>query len=181
MGSTAERVRIHYRRGDREDLFVQDVVHRTEACVVTFLDATPLERPVLIDGRIALEPGAPAVWFTFAGAHHDIGRFHRADGTFTGIYANILTPVRGVAGAEWWTTDLYLDLWIDDGQVAVLDRDELAAAERAGHVAPADAARARAEANRLVRAADAGTWPPPVVFEWTLERVRRSRDRARGS
>ena len=34
------------------------------------------------------------------------------------------------------------------------------------------AERAREEAERLVALARAGTWPPPVVDEWTLTRIR---------
>jgi predicted RNA-binding protein associated with RNAse of E/G family len=172
VASTPDRVRIHYRRAEREDLYVQTVVQRTRDCVVTFLEHTPLPRPIVIAGRTALEPGAPAVWFTFPGARHDIGRFHLADGSFTGIYANILSPVLGVSGNEWWTTDQFLDIWLADGAVSILDEDELAAAERNGDIGPADAGRARAEATRLVAAFGRGEWPPPVVAEWPLERAR---------
>ena len=58
------------------------------------MPAAGVTRPTVVNGRAVLEPGAPVVWFTFPGRHHDIGRFHTADGTFTGCYANILTPVQ---------------------------------------------------------------------------------------
>jgi predicted RNA-binding protein associated with RNAse of E/G family len=170
----AQSVRIHYRRPpDRLQLFEQAVVQDDGECVVTFLDRAELKKPVEAGGRVVLEPGAPVVWFTWRGdVWHDVGRFHRADGTFTGIYANILTPVV-MRGAEWETTDLFVDVWMDaDGRVEVLDRGEFDAAVDAGWIDAATAARALAEAERLADAARAGTWPPAHVREWTLERAR---------
>ncbi|MFW6078913.1 MAG: DUF402 domain-containing protein [Gemmatimonadota bacterium] len=142
--------------------------------MVTFLDRTPLEHPIVIDDVVALEDGAPAIWFTFPGSWHDIGRFHRADDTFTGIYANVLTPVRFRDATDWETTDLFLDVWLPPGgPPRILDRDEFAAALDRGWLDTGDAARANEEAERLASAAERGEWPPPVVEEWTLERVRR--------
>ena len=44
------------------------------------------------------------VWTTYRGdVWHDVGRFHLADGTFTGYYANILTPV-GIDGGDGFDT-----------------------------------------------------------------------------
>lgn len=154
-------------------MFVQRLVHRDEGVVVTFLDHTPMRKPMVVDGRVVLEDGSPVVWFTFPGLWHDIGRFHRADGTFTGLYANILTPVHFLDDGTWETTDLYLDVWLDpSGRAAILDEDELLDAETRGWVEPAAAEAARAEARRLLDAARAGAWPPPVVEAWTLDRVR---------
>jgi predicted RNA-binding protein associated with RNAse of E/G family len=169
-----DTVTIHYRRPpDRLDVFEQGMVDDDGACVVTFLPAAKLRKPMEIDGRVVLEPGSPIVWFTWRGdVWHDVGRFHRADGTFTGIYANVLTPVR-MDGAEWDTTDLFLDVWMDgDGGVQILDRDEFDAAVNAGWVDAETAARALAEAERLAADARAGAWPPAEVGEWTLQRVR---------
>jgi predicted RNA-binding protein associated with RNAse of E/G family len=167
-------VAIHYRRlPDRVRIFRQRGVHDGGSHVVTLLAAADVPRPVRAGGRVVLEPGAPVVWFTYRGeVWHDVGRFHLADGTFTGCYANVLTPVR-MDGARWETTDLFLDVWVGaDGAVEILDRDELDDALAAGWIAPATAARAVAEAERLHAAALRGTWPAPHVHEWTLERAR---------
>jgi predicted RNA-binding protein associated with RNAse of E/G family len=170
------------------------------------MPAAGVTRPTVVNGRAVLEPGAPVVWFTFPGRHHDIGRFHTADGAFTGCYANILTPVEldadppaegtpndaalarasGADGAGgepaadptdsgdvWLTTDLFLDVFVDlEGGVHVLDRDELKEAVAMDWVDAATARAAELEANRLVEAARAGKWPPPVVDDWPLERAR---------
>ncbi|HEU0302402.1 MAG TPA: DUF402 domain-containing protein, partial [Longimicrobium sp.] len=169
-----DAVTIHYRRPpDRLELFEQAVVDDDGRCVVTFLSAARIGKPMEVGGRVVLEPGAAVVWFTYRGdVWHDVGRFHRADGTFTGIYANILTPVR-MRGARWETTDLFLDLWMDaDGAVEILDRDEFDAAVDAGWIDAPTAARALAEAERLADGARRGAWPPPPVAGWTLERAR---------
>ena len=167
-------VEIHYHRlGRPEQVFRQIVVEDAGDYVVTLLEAAELSAPVRAgDGTVILEPGAPVVWFTYPGAWHDVGRFHLADGTFTGVYANVLMPVSMVGG--WWeTTDLCLDVWLGaDGRLEVLDQDELARAQAGGKASPAVARRARAEAARLVDAARLGAWPPPHVHEWTLERAR---------
>jgi predicted RNA-binding protein associated with RNAse of E/G family len=166
-------VRIHYRRPpDRVEVFRQAVLHDAGAWVATLLPAAAVRRPLEIGGRVVLEPGAPIVWFTYRGdVWHDVGRFHLADGTFTGLYANVLTPVR-MEGARWDTTDLYLDVWRGaDGGTRLLDEEEFGAACAAGRVDARDAARARREAERLLADERTGRWPPPHVLEWTLERA----------
>lgn len=130
-----------------------------------------------VDGAAVLEPGAPVVWFTFPGARHDIGRFHTRDGRFTGCYADILTPIelqRGPDGVDGWrTTDLFLDVFLSrTGEVRLLDRNELEAAVARGWVDGPTARTAEEEADRLMAAARAGRWPPPVVDAWPLERAR---------
>lgn len=173
MNPGATSITIRYRRPpDRLQVFEQQVLERRPDCVVTFLERSPLGAPMVLNGRIVLEDGSPVVWFTFPGAWHDIGRFHRADGTFTGIYANILTPVRAIASNHWETTDLFLDVWAEAGRVEVLDEDELDAAVAERWVDPATARRARDEAAKLLERARRGAWPPRVVGEWTLERAR---------
>jgi len=174
VDSTTDIVRIHYRRlPDREDVYVQRVVARTDAGIVTFADRTRLSDPVVIGGVPTLEPGAPAIWFTFPGAWHDIGLFHLRDGTFTGTYANAITPVRFVDERTWETTDLFLDAWLDpDGHITLLDEDELERALASGAIDAERAGRARAEMEAVTAAARRGAWPPRLVRDWPLERVR---------
>lgn len=146
-------------------------MHEAPDALVTWLPRAGVRRAMVVEGRTVLEPDSPVVWFTFPGARHDIGRFHTADGRFTGLYANILTPVE-MRDDEWRTTDLFLDVLLEPGRPPrVLDRDELAEALAKGWIEPAKAAAAEREAARLVREARAGAWPPAIVAEWTLERA----------
>ena len=168
-----DNVEIHYRRlPDRMEVFEQVVVERNDEYVVTFLPASPARRPAMVDGEVMLETGSPLIWFTYPGLWHDIGRFHLRDGTFTGYYANVLTPVE-MEEDRWETTDLFLDVWLpDEGEPMLLDEEELDGAEREGWVTAATARTARAHASRLLAAAREGSWPSADVRAWTLERAR---------
>lgn len=191
---TVPEVHIHYRRPPaRTDVYVQALVLDTPEVKVTFQPATPIPRPVVVEGRRVLEPGAPAVWFTFPGVWHDIGRFHDAAGRFTGLYANILTPCvlhpareKGEGGlaapVRWDTTDLFLDVWSgDDGTVRLLDEVDLEAALAAGHVTGHEAGTARREARAILDGIDRGSWPPAVVADWPLDRVLAALGMSRGA
>ena len=167
-------VEIHYLRPpDRTSVYRNELVHASAAVTVTIVRATQLPRALTVDGEVVLENGAPAVWFTFPDADHDIGRFYTRAGVFTGLYANILTPVEFVSPLEWRTTDLFLDVWVGaaDARARILDEDELAHALARGWIAADTAHRARQTAARLVEEHRNGTWPPPVVYEWPLERI----------
>lgn len=167
-----ERVQIHYRRPpDHLRVYDQRVVEERDDVIVTISDPLELESPITVNGGPGLENGSLAVWFTFPGLWHDIGRFHLADGSLTGIYANILTPCR-IEGRDWYTTDLWLDVWQRPGEGAVLlDEDEFEAGVAAGFIDGPTRQRAREEAEHILALATEGRWPPAVVDEWTLERV----------
>ena len=167
-------VHIHYRRPpDRQEVFTQRLLWDAPDVKITLAEDVPFDPPIRILGKVALEKGSAAVWFTFPERWHDIGRFHRADGTFTGIYANILTPPVIRPGGIWETTDLFLDVWADvQGRLSVLDEDQFRDAVARGWVTPREADMARREVEWILRKHDAGQWPPDVVEEWTLERVR---------
>jgi uncharacterized protein len=171
---TAASIRIDYRRlPDRDTVFDQLLVEDAGAVIVTLAPRCSITRPMIIDDTIVLEPDSPVVWFSFPGAWHDIGRFHRADGSFTGLYANIITPIELETRQHWRTVDLFLDLWLDwTGRLRVLDEDELSAAAAAGDISPELVEAARAEADRLQSQWLRGEWPPPIVSEWTLQRAR---------
>ena len=167
------QVRIHYHRPpDRTTIFENELLYSDDDVIVTVMRETPLPRPMVIHGKTVFESGAPAVWFTFPGADHDIGRFHTLAGEFTGIYANILTPVEFVSKYEWRTTDLFVDVWLGlDGSIRVLDEDELEEAVLNGWIVRERAEAARRSAYDLVSRHKDGTWPPAVVYDWPIERI----------
>lgn len=170
------QVKIHYHRPpDRTTIFENELVHADDDVVITIMRATPLPRPMVINGRTVFEDGAPAIWFTFPDADYDVGRFHTRDGSFTGIYANILTPVKFVSPTEWQTTDLFVDVWLDaDGSAHILDQEELQEAVEHGWVELDVAEKAQRTARKLVADHESGTWPPQVVYDWPLERILRT-------
>jgi predicted RNA-binding protein associated with RNAse of E/G family len=152
-------------------VFEQELVVDAGTYVVTLLPAATIPKPVCVGEQIVLEPGSPVVWFTYPDLGYDAGRFHRADGTFTGVYANLLTPVQ-MDGDTWHTTDLCLDVWTGaDGLVEILDEHEFAEAVEQGWIDTATAEAARAQADALATEARAGSWPPQHIRDWTLERV----------
>ena len=167
-------VTIQYLRPpDRVTQFRNVLVQRDDECIVTLMEGTPLQQPVRVGETTVLENGSPAIWLTFPDAWYDVGLFHTRDGCFTGYYANILTPVVFRSEDEWETTDLFLDVWVGaDGTVTLLDEEELEQAVAAGWITEEVAQNAREEALRLLNAAQAGTWPPDAVREWSLGRAR---------
>ena len=172
LAKPAPLVRIHYHRPpDRLDIFEQHLVHDGPDVKVTLAPAVRRAAPIVIDGRTVLEDGSAVVWFTFLGVWHDVGRFHTAGGAFTGIYGNVVTPVDVGPDHRWDTTDLFLDLWLDERGVRVLDAEELQEAHTRGWIDAVTADRARAEVESLKADAEVGRWPPPVVEQWTLERA----------
>lgn len=153
---------------------MQQLVHASDEVLVTYQESVPVTRPMMVNGRTVLEPNAPVVWFTFPGRSYDVGRFHLSDGSFTGIYANIIQPVRLDSATEWSTTDLFVDVWIgNDGEALLLDLDELEHAVTKQWLAADLATQAVTTANAILEQYEAGRWPPSIVNEWTLARVRK--------
>jgi predicted RNA-binding protein associated with RNAse of E/G family len=169
-----QQIEIHYHRPPaRLDVFVQDLVVDGPDCKVTLHEHTPLREPLHIGDVRVYEPNAPLIWFVFPGACHDVGRFHLRDGTFTGYYVNLITPVE-IAGSIWTMYDLCLDLWVGaDGSSSVLDRDEFDEAVDRKWIDSATAKRAEGELERMLGQVEAKRWPPRVVEEYDLERVRK--------
>ncbi len=178
-------VEIHYLRPpDTHTIYRQMLVHDDGRVKVSLARNLTFSSPLLIEDQVALEEGSDALWFTFPGVWHDIGLFHRRDGTLTGLYANIITPCLFSPGGVWHTTDLFLDLWIpaqegrptwlappDGPEPLVLDAEELQRALGKGHLSGEWTRRAWQEIRRLQRGFLEGLWPPSVVREWSLERA----------
>jgi len=157
-------VRIHYHRPDRgTTVFVEQLVLDRPDVKVTLLDRYAGHEAHAGD-RLILSAGAPVLWFVFPSLGRDVGRFHLADGTFTGWYTNLRAPIR-MDGADWYCTDLFLDHWLPaDGTPGCwLDEDEWAAAVRDRLVSPTDQETVRREQADVTAMVAAGTWPPPLA------------------
>ncbi len=167
-------VRIHYHRPDRgTTVFVEHLLLDQPDVKVTLLADYQGEDAYAGD-RLILSAGAPIVWFVFPNLCRDLGRFHLADGTFTGWYTNLRAPIR-MKGPDWYCTDLFLDHWqpADGSPGEWLDEDELDAAVGAGLL---DAARfdiVQAERAAITAELTAGTWPPAHAREMDLAEARR--------
>ena len=166
------RVRIHYHRPDRgTTVFEEHLVLDRPDVKVTLLD-TYDGKEAFAGGRLILSAGAPVVWFVYPALCRDVGRFHLADGTFTGWYTNLRAPMR-MDGNDWYCTDLFLDHWLpaDGSPDTWLDEEELDAARAAGLVGAADVDLARRERATVESELGAG-WPPPLARELDLGRAR---------
>ena len=125
-----------------------------------------------VGGHRVLDPGAPIVWFVFPDAWHDVGRFHLADGTFTGWYTNFCKPVE-FTNDLWRGTDLFLDCWLSaDGEVMWLDEDEFDAAVRSRVIDAATKQRVRNERALIELQLGEGAWPPPIARDIDLAQAR---------
>ena len=165
------RVRIHYHRPDRgTTVFEEELVLDRPDVKVTLLD-TYDGKEAFAGGRLILPAGAPVVWFVYPALCRDVGRFHLADGTFTGWYTNLRAPIR-MDGNEWYCTDLFLDHWLPaDGSPGMwLDEEELDAARAAGLVGAADVDLVRHE-RAAIEAQLHTAWPPPLARELDLDQA----------
>lgn len=121
------------------------------------------------------ESGAPMVWFVFPGKWYDIGRFHLADGRFTGWYTNLTKPVE-INGDRWSATDLFLDLWTPVGGASMwLDEPDLENATRSKTINRATRQRIDNERALIELQLMLGTWPPQVTRDIDLAQAVRLR------
>jgi predicted RNA-binding protein associated with RNAse of E/G family len=172
-----ETLTLYYHRPpNRIERLVQELLYADEGMLVSYYEVGNRKEPEFFEGQLVLEPGSPCIWFTFAGARYDIARFHDARGNFTGIYSDILEPVRFQNSHELTLTDLFVDVWIGSNRRPVLlDLDELREAVSKGWISLETGDAALAEAYRILALCRRDMWPPPVINEWTYERVRRTR------
>lgn len=155
------------------------MLHDGPKCRVTLLPVSAELAPLEI-GDITLATGAAVLWFLFPGKAWEVAAAYEADGALAGYYTNFIRPPR-IEPGRWHITDLFLDVWQPAGGAArLLDDDELEAAVAAGTIDAAEARSAEDEAAAVMRAAEAGRWPPRIVKEYALADVpalRLRRDR----
>ena len=135
-----------------------------------------LAQPRQVAGRIIAASEYWAIWFVFKGKWFDIGKFYDESKNWLGYYCDIIKPITRLMSGSVSTsvlTDLFLDIWITaDGSVHVLDEDELENAVRHGFISKSVAAKARSQAQMLMRKIELHEFPPTRVKEATLLKVR---------
>jgi predicted RNA-binding protein associated with RNAse of E/G family len=169
----SKRVRLHYHRPDRGTTVFDEqlLVDRPEVKVTLLADYPG--RDSFAGERLILSAGAPIVWFVFPALWRDVGRFHLADGTFTGWYTNLRMPIR-FDGDDWYCTDLFLDHWLPaDGPPIWLDEDELTAALHGGLLDDVMRRAITAERATVDALLATGEWPPAITREIDLAEARR--------
>jgi len=124
--------------------------------------------PLTVGGAVIQEPDAPVIWFVFPDKWYDVGRFHLADGRFTGWYTNLTKPVE-IRGDRWSATDLFLDLWTPaSGQPLWLDQDELERATRERALDRATRQRVDNERALIDFQVKLAEWPPQITRDIDL-------------
>lgn len=158
---------------------MQELLHDAADCKVTLLPVSAGLAPLKI-GDVALDEGGAVLWFLFPGTAREVAAAYGADGQLAGYYTNFIRPPR-IEPGRWHLTDLFLDVWQPAGGTAcLLDMEELEAAVAAGTIEAAEARSVEEEAAAVMRAAQAGRWPPQIVKEYPLADVpalRLRRDR----
>jgi len=172
----SSRIRYRYRRpGKPTTVYDQWLVLDRPDLKVMLLDAYAGD-PLAVRGANVLERGAPIVWFIFPEKWYDVGRFHLADGSFTGWDTNLTTPVE-MTQVDWSAGDLFLDLWTPlNGPSVWLDEDEFEAAFKAKRLDAATRRRALNERAIIDLQVASGDWPPPVTRDIDLTQARSLRD-----
>jgi predicted RNA-binding protein associated with RNAse of E/G family len=160
------------RPGKDKTVFDQWLIMERADVKVMLLEAHQGRR-LQIGAETILDPGAPALWFVFPGAWYDVGRFHLSDGTFTGWYTNICTPVE-LRGDTWSSTDLFLDHWMaSHGSQEWLDEAEFMSAMSAEYIGHQAYARVAAERVRIDQAIADNDWPPAIARDLDLDHARK--------
>jgi predicted RNA-binding protein associated with RNAse of E/G family len=133
-----------------------------------------LPHPRQVAGRTIAATGYWAIWFVFKGKWFDVGKFYDQSKNWLGYYCDIVKPIKRLMSGSSTSvlTDLFLDVWISpDGEVYVLDEDELENAIEQGFITKRLAAKDRSVARRLAKRSGLHEFPPTQVKEATLLEV----------
>ena len=131
-------------------------------------------QPRQVAGKIIAAAGYWSIWFVFRDKWFDVGKFYDESKNWLGYYCDIVKPIRRLMSGSSTSvlTDLFLDIWISsDGEVYVLDEDELEDAVRHRFISKRLAARARSQVRILMRKSKRQEFPPTQVKEAKLLEV----------
>jgi predicted RNA-binding protein associated with RNAse of E/G family len=162
---------VVHRPPNRVDTYRQELLSDEPDLKITLQELAAGIIPLSVGNGILLGPGSQLLWFTFPGAHSEVGAFYDAEGQRLGCYGNLILPTE-FDGATWHVRDLFLDVWLPSGgSPQLLDEADFDEARARGWITAEEASRARAEASRITDLAAVGAWPPKPVRRWTLDLV----------
>jgi predicted RNA-binding protein associated with RNAse of E/G family len=160
---------IEYLRPPGPPALIESELLRADGNLTVFRHPLSPSAPIEVKGDVVLDEGFTGVWFLYNGESYDVGRIHGHQGKLTGYYCDMIVPMRQIGPARYAITDLFLDLWVSPtGESTVLDRDEFEEAASRGWVTTEQAALAERTLSRLLRLAEAGSFPPPLVTRTDL-------------
>jgi predicted RNA-binding protein associated with RNAse of E/G family len=170
---TSEVIQFEYRRPGKRTVVYHELLVLDRGDVKVLLQEHYPGDDIAVGSHTILERAAPIVWFVVVGSWHDIGRFHRSDGTFTGWYTNLSKPV-AMSGNHWVGSDLFLDLWQPvDGDPVWLDEGEFADAATKGLVDSVTKKRALNERALIDLQVHQAAWPPAIARDIDLKQIER--------
>lgn len=172
------RVRIRYRRPpDGSRVHTQELLHDGPRYKLTRQTLSGEGPPLEVGEAASLGPGSTLLWFTYPDRGFEVAACYHPDGDLAGYYTNLVAPPRLEEG-EWHLDDRWLDVWQPAaGEADLLDEDELEEAVERGWIDEAEAARVRGRADRVLRLAAVGSWPPAEVKRTSTDDLRSLRFR----
>lgn len=176
-----QTIRYQYRRPGQDVMIYDELLVLDRPDVKVLLQERYSGETLRAGDQVIQEAGAPMLWYVFPAKWHDIGRFHLADGTFTGWYTNLTTPVE-MEGDTWSASDLFLDLWQPaDGDPVWLDEDEFEHAVKRKVIDTATKKRVLNERVIIEFQLKRGEWPPPIARDIGLAQARALLEAAPGA
>jgi len=158
---------IVYRRLPHDVREYPGVLREATASKLVIESPLTVDHPIRVSGEIIADTGYLSIWFVYRNRWYDVGKFYDGNRRWVGYYCDIIKPLRKLLASPSRTktlTDLFLDLWITkDGQVSVLDEEELANALMNHVISSRLAHDARKRMKSLMRKVKADQFPPPQV------------------
>jgi len=168
LTSTIPReMNIVYRRLPRDVREYRGVLREATANKLVIESPITVDHQIRVSGDIIADMGYLSIWFVYRNRWYDVGKFYDRNRQWVGYYCDIIKPLRKLLASPSRTKtliDLFLDLWITkDGQVSVLDEEELANAMMNHVISSRLAYDARKRMKSLMRRVKADQFPPPQV------------------
>lgn len=160
-------VTIVYRRLPHDVWEYPGVLREATASKLVIESPLTVDHPVRVSGDTIADTGYLSIWFVYKNRWYDVGKFYDRNRRWVGYYCDIIKPLRRLLASPSRTmtlTDLFLDLWITkDGQVSVLDEEELANAFNNHVISGRLAHDATKRMKSLMWRVKADKFPPPQV------------------